>query len=243
MIDIFKNAIIGLLGRAPAQVVPDGTIHRFGTSEKAGDQAGYCALFDHGGGFLAGYFGCFRSGLYQTWHSKNGGKLNHSEQEKVLQAKQEAEAERERKAKETAEKAQYVWNNAKPAPKDHPYLVKKKIQPHGTRVDKHGNLIVPVIVDEWYRTPSSMFTDAVRAFDCKYMFGLSATAYRRDGLDPLIYWTFGEKVHQVDPQELKQTGAVLTPEVIRRETSFRYQYQGDYPQMLSALTLDRARNE
>ena len=100
-----------------------------------------------------------------------------------------------------------------------------------------------LIVDECHRTPSAMFTETVQAFDCKYMLGLSATAYRRDGLTKLIYLTLGDRVHEVDPQELKQNGAVLTPEVIRRETAFTYQYADDYQPMLSALTRDRARNE
>jgi superfamily II DNA or RNA helicase len=100
-----------------------------------------------------------------------------------------------------------------------------------------------VVVDECHRTPSSMFTEAVTAFDSKYMLGLSATAYRRDGLTKLIYLTLGDQVHEVNPVELKANGAVMTPEVIRRETAFRYQYQDDYPAMISNLTRDRERNE
>ncbi len=100
-----------------------------------------------------------------------------------------------------------------------------------------------IVVDECHRTPASMFTEAVTAFDSKFMLGLSATAYRRDGLDPLIYWTLGQKVHQVDPQELKASGAVLTPEVIRRETSFNYRYRDDYSKMLQVLTKDQSRSQ
>ena len=36
-----------------------------------------------------------------------------------------------------------------------------------------------LIVDECHRAPSRTFTEAVKAFDSKYMLGLSATPYRR----------------------------------------------------------------
>ena len=43
-----------------------------------------------------------------------------------------------------------------------------------------------IIIDECHRCPSRMFTEAVSAFDSKFMLGLSATPYRRDGLTDLI---------------------------------------------------------
>jgi superfamily II DNA or RNA helicase len=39
-----------------------------------------------------------------------------------------------------------------------------------------------VIIDECHHTPSKTFQNTVSQFDCRYMLGLSATAYRRDGL-------------------------------------------------------------
>jgi len=48
-----------------------------------------------------------------------------------------------------------------------------------------------LVVDECHRAPSRTFTEAVTAFDCHYMTGLSATPWRRDGLSRLIYWYLG----------------------------------------------------
>ena len=100
-----------------------------------------------------------------------------------------------------------------------------------------------LVVDECHRTPSTMFTDVVTAFDCQFMLGLSATTYRRDKLTKLIFFTLGDKTHEVDQAALKQDGAILTPEVITRETDFCYSYADDYPQMLTALTEDKDRNQ
>lgn len=99
-----------------------------------------------------------------------------------------------------------------------------------------------IVVDEAHRTPATMFTETVQAFDSQYLLGLSATPFRRDGLTRLIYITLGDRVHRVDAQELRANGAVMTPEVVRRETSFQYAYADDYPKMVSALVEDQDRN-
>lgn len=101
-----------------------------------------------------------------------------------------------------------------------------------------------LVIDECHRAPSRTFTEAVTAFDCKYMLGLSATPWRRDGLSRLIYWYVGDKVHEVDAAALVDAGHVLKADVIWRETSFRPTYDPttEYSRMLSELTQDPARN-
>ena len=104
---------------------------------------------------------------------------------------------------------------------------------HLEKLTKHFG---QVVVDEVHRTPATMFSEVVRAFDCKYMLGLSATPYRRDGLTNLIHWFVGDLVHKIDPVELQDTGAVLIPEIQTRETGFNYQ------KLLSLIVVDEDRN-
>jgi len=101
-----------------------------------------------------------------------------------------------------------------------------------------------LVVDECHRAPARTFTEAVTAFDCKYMLGLSATPWRRDGLSKLIYWYLGSKVHEIDRQELTAAGHLVPPEVIYRPTAFisSYDPSAEYSQMLSELAADRERN-
>jgi len=101
-----------------------------------------------------------------------------------------------------------------------------------------------LVVDECHRAPARTFTEAVTAFDCKYMLGLSATPWRRDGLSKLIYWYLGRKVHEIDRQELTAAGHLVPPEVIYRPTAFisSYDPSAEYSQMLSELAADRERN-
>ena len=77
-----------------------------------------------------------------------------------------------------------------------------------------------LIVDECHRTPSRTFTEAVTAFDCKYMLGLSATPYRRDRLSKLIFWHIGDVQHDVDKEALVENGDILRAEIVTRETNF-----------------------
>ena len=102
-----------------------------------------------------------------------------------------------------------------------------------------------LIVDECHRTPARTFTEAVSAFDCKFIIGLSATPWRRDKLSKLIFWYVGNVVHEVDKASLIETGDVLPAEVVWRETHFlpNSDPQTEYSTMLSELTEDHSRNQ
>ncbi len=100
-----------------------------------------------------------------------------------------------------------------------------------------------LIVDECHRVPATLFTDVVSNFDCHYLLGLSATAFRNDeGLTKLIYFFMGDRIHKVDQDELKATGAIVRPRLIRKETGFSYGYRGDYQALIKALTRHEGRN-
>ncbi len=100
-----------------------------------------------------------------------------------------------------------------------------------------------LVVDECHRVPASLFTDVVSAFDCRYMIGLSATAFRReDGMTRLINIFMGDSVHVVDNRTLAATGAVIRPEFEQRPTGFSRGFQGEYARLIKALASDGSRN-
>jgi superfamily II DNA or RNA helicase len=102
-----------------------------------------------------------------------------------------------------------------------------------------------LVMDECHKAPSKTFLDVVTAFDCRFMTGLSATPYRRDGLGRLIWWFIGDKVHEVPAQELQDNGSILKAEVIWRETAFSTMLDPStqYSRMLSELCTDPQRNQ
>lgn len=101
-----------------------------------------------------------------------------------------------------------------------------------------------LIVDECHRAPARIFTEAVTGFDCRYMLGLSATPFRRDGLGRLIYFYIGDRVYSIDRQDLVESKDILPAEVITRQTTFHptVNPSEQYSTMLSELAEDYRRN-
>jgi len=101
-----------------------------------------------------------------------------------------------------------------------------------------------VIVDECHKCPAKTFTDVVTQFDAKIFTGLSATPWRRDKLTASIYFHLGEQRHQVPREQLFETGNLIKPRVIFRETSFQTLTDPSryYSLMLKELSQDLERN-
>lgn len=135
-IDQFRAAIAAAGLPAPDEIHDDGAMHRFSTSGKATDKSGWYVL--HGDGIPAGSFGCWRTGLYSTWCSKATTEMTQAERDANAQRIRAMQAQREadqaQRQKDAAQSASELWAQAEPAPADHPYLVRKGIQPHGARV-------------------------------------------------------------------------------------------------------------
>lgn len=101
-----------------------------------------------------------------------------------------------------------------------------------------------LIIDECHRVPARMFTEAITAFDCRYQLGLSATPYRRDKMNRLIYWHVGDVVCQIDKKDLIESGNILPAEVKFRNTTFQPSVDpsSEYSTMLTELCEDTQRN-
>ncbi len=81
------------------------------------------------------------------WHGARNRDLTEAEErelaERMATQIREAEEEAKERAAEAAETARTIWRRAQDAPADHPYLVRKKIKPHGVRI-RDGLLVVPM---------------------------------------------------------------------------------------------------
>lgn len=100
-----------------------------------------------------------------------------------------------------------------------------------------------VILDEAHHCPAKSFLNVVSQFPAKYRFGLTATPYRKDGLTKPMYWTLGDKIYEVRTDTLMNEGKVIRPDVQFIETDFWYDYDDDFPPMITTLTEDTQRNK
>lgn len=148
--DAIRNA--GL--EPPEQIHLDGRLHRFksGTTGKGGhgDKPGWYVAFPEG--IPAGRFGCWRSGLESPWRADMGREYSAAEEmafaRRMAEAKAIRDAELERSQASAAATVEIIWEGCTPASADHPYLSRKGIAPHGSRVTGDGRLVVPLYSDD-----------------------------------------------------------------------------------------------
>ncbi|MFW9899707.1 MAG: DEAD/DEAH box helicase [Candidatus Thorarchaeota archaeon] len=81
-----------------------------------------------------------------------------------------------------------------------------------------------IIFDECHHIPCQSFIKTLDGFDAKFMLGLSATPYRRDKLDKLIFTALGGIVDGASNEDLVESNRRIRPEIIVRKTEFNYYY-------------------
>lgn len=143
--DQFAQAIEAAGLVAPDTIHADGALHRFSTTGRRSDRAGWYVL--HSDGLPAGVFGCWRTGLAETWCAKPQQQLSAIERAELRQRVQQAKALRDREQAQRQQAAQRTalerWNTAWPA-EFHPYCKAKGVQPHGLRTERDCTLLVPM---------------------------------------------------------------------------------------------------
>ena len=101
-----------------------------------------------------------------------------------------------------------------------------------------------VIVDECHRVPANTFQKVVKKFKARYLLGLTATPFRKDKLQKLMFLYMGEIIHRIDPDkissELKGVDSIL--EI--RYTDFypAFEKVKKYKKIIEALIKDENRN-
>ena len=73
-----------------------------------------------------------------------------------------------------------------------------------------------VIVDEAHHVPASTFLEVINYFSSYYLYGLTATPYRRDKLENVMFATIGLPNAKVSRKKVKKLGGIITPKVIKR---------------------------
>ena len=102
-----------------------------------------------------------------------------------------------------------------------------------------------VIIDECHHLPAVTFEQVLRQVKARYVIGLTATPYRRDGQQPIILMQCGPIRHTVSQKD-QQSQELLQHRLICRDTSFTTPVQEGEPSIhdiYEALVADEARNE
>lgn len=142
-VEQFAETIQASLGASPPimKILP-GKMVRFATSDRRGDDAGWCKLFDD---YEGGVFGCWRQGISGKWQSESNRAPEEQAKflDRVKQAQAEAAVIEAEYQKDCREKSADLWDKARDVDMKHPYLAAKAIQPFGIR-QWQDSLLVPV---------------------------------------------------------------------------------------------------
>jgi putative DNA primase/helicase len=131
----------------PPHLEPDKLVRFAGAGKGKANKAAWCKLFADGSG---GVYGDYSTGLSTSWHAAREAPLQpltaaqHDVfKQQIANAKATNAAQEIAKHRQAAKMAAKLWHKAKPAPTNHPYLLRKGVTTHGTRIHK-GALLIPV---------------------------------------------------------------------------------------------------
>lgn len=144
-VEHFRIAMEAAGLETPDTIQADGTIHRFSSSGRRGDDSGWYVL--HSDGIAAGSFGDWRRDFKQDWCAKSDQTMTAAERDthrkriKAMRLQREADtAERQSLAADTA---MTLLDKSEHADEDHPYLARKGVAAHGIKAFG-DNLLIPM---------------------------------------------------------------------------------------------------
>jgi len=108
-----------------------------------------------------------------------------------------------------------------------------------------GHHFGAVLIDEAHHSPARTWAAILNALPARYKFGFTATAWRKDGLEALMWRTLGPITARIQAVDAVAAGTILEPHITTVETGFDYDLQDptDWTAMVSALVRDRDRNQ
>jgi putative DNA primase/helicase len=128
------------------EIVPTDRIRRFHVEgDRPGKKNGWYVL--HLDPWPCGAFGSWKLAASHGWKLPGKDGLSREQRtewkKRIKEAEAACRAQLEQECTKAREQAESIWQRAKPAPEDHPYLKKKRIVPNGTRL-YDGKLVLPL---------------------------------------------------------------------------------------------------
>jgi superfamily II DNA or RNA helicase len=94
-----------------------------------------------------------------------------------------------------------------------------------------------VIIDEAHHVPASTFLRVLENFSSYYLYGLTATPYRRDKMEDIMFASIGLANSIIQRKEVKEKGGIITPTVIKRVVPAPVWGGNDYQYIMRELVI------
>jgi superfamily II DNA or RNA helicase len=101
-----------------------------------------------------------------------------------------------------------------------------------------------VLVDEVHHAPARTWAGILNQLPARYRYGFTATAWRKDGLQCLMWRTIGNITATISASEVRHAGRIVAPIIETVETDFFFDLEDaiQWPQMITDLVQDSERN-
>ncbi|MCK5016155.1 MAG: DEAD/DEAH box helicase family protein, partial [Candidatus Peribacteraceae bacterium] len=101
-----------------------------------------------------------------------------------------------------------------------------------------------VVLDEAHIVPAIQASKVIRHFSSRFLFGITATAFREDSLEQVIFDTIGPIITTMDRQEVIDVKGIMPAKIIVRKTgiSSPFHISKDYPKVIDYLSAHVGRN-
>lgn len=130
----FRKAIMAANVMPPVEIIADGNLHNFVTSDTDLNEAGSYVLDLNG--LPVGWFRDHKTGAEQYWYLDIGRTLSAQEeamyQAQIIKIREKRDIDNMVRTEVAKAKSINIWKAATPAKADHPYLVREQIVPTDT---------------------------------------------------------------------------------------------------------------
>ena len=101
-----------------------------------------------------------------------------------------------------------------------------------------------VILDEAHHGPANTYIDVFRRLPYRYKYGFTATAWRKDKMEKMLFRLIGPITAKVHHQDVADAGRIVWPEVRFIDTDYYYPIQdsSEWTSMITDLTTNEERN-
>lgn len=115
-------------------------------------------------------------------------------------------------------------------------------------ISKYASKFGTIILDESQHAPAPIFTDTLQVFKAHNIYGVTATPYREDGLEQIMFDALGPARCVLEKRVLREMGKLMLPSVIRRPSKFYFDYdhhsrKKNWHGLQKAIALDEGRNK
>ncbi|MGZ8182799.1 MAG: toprim domain-containing protein [Methylobacter sp.] len=127
-------------------IIADSKLHRvYVEGDKRGTKNGAYIL--HADGNPSGWFQHFNTGISGKWTlSGRREPITAAMKQQIEADRQERKIEQQDRHNDAADKARFIWSNSKSVTEQnqHPYLIKKNVEPNGVRLYRDDALVIPI---------------------------------------------------------------------------------------------------